>query len=242
MDTDNNNNRPPSLTEDPFAYKVVFVGPAAAGKTSLNRRMVGLDFFDEELPTIGAIFNSQLGEFLGETFTELLWDTAGLERFSALTPHYLRQAAVVVAVVSLESLDEPTPERDPHPNATQWEHEHPDAKWSETRWRQVAEMHDRWIEQHENAQNENAQDNASTQQPTPPDTQQPRFLRELAKALQGASNAQLAENPALVVALNKADIVGFGRAAECLDPACEVPGSFRAASASAPQPSGRALP
>jgi Ras-related protein Rab-6A len=82
-------------------FKVVFLGNAGVGKTSIiNRRQTG-DFGYGVRPTVGASHVLATIPLDDVTVQLLLWDTAGQERFQSLTPQYLRDAHVVVIVASL---------------------------------------------------------------------------------------------------------------------------------------------
>lgn len=79
--------------------KVVLVGSADSGKTSLVQRLV-YNIFDDQEATIGAAFSTlefHSGERIG------IWDTAGQERYDALVPLYFRDAALVLLVVDITS-------------------------------------------------------------------------------------------------------------------------------------------
>ncbi|BFZ55731.1 Vacuolar protein sorting-associated protein 21 [Savitreella phatthalungensis] len=78
--------------------KLVLLGEAAVGKSSLCLRFVQSDFQENKEPTIGAAFLTQKCQIENRTVKFEIWDTAGQERFHSLAPMYYRnaQAAVVV--------------------------------------------------------------------------------------------------------------------------------------------------
>ncbi|CAK9437476.1 uncharacterized protein LODBEIA_P18540 [Lodderomyces beijingensis] len=80
------------------AVKLVLLGEAAVGKSSLVLRFVSNDFQENKEPTIGAAFLTQKCTIGDRTIKYEIWDTAGQERFASLAPMYYRnaQAAVVV--------------------------------------------------------------------------------------------------------------------------------------------------
>lgn len=80
------------------AVKLVLLGEAAVGKSSLVLRFVSDDFQENKEPTIGAAFLTQRCSIGEKTIKFEIWDTAGQERFSSLAPMYYRnaQAALVV--------------------------------------------------------------------------------------------------------------------------------------------------
>ncbi|KAI5957152.1 VPS21 [Candida jiufengensis] len=80
------------------SVKLVLLGEAAVGKSSLVLRFVSNDFQENKEPTIGAAFLTQKCTIGEKTIKYEIWDTAGQERFASLAPMYYRnaQAAVVV--------------------------------------------------------------------------------------------------------------------------------------------------
>ncbi|CAG8532379.1 11246_t:CDS:2 [Racocetra fulgida] len=72
----------------PVQVKLVLLGEAAVGKSSLVLRFVNDEFQENKEPTIGE----------DKVIKFEIWDTAGQERFHSLAPMYYRnaQAAVVV--------------------------------------------------------------------------------------------------------------------------------------------------
>lgn len=80
------------------SVKLVLLGEAAVGKSSLVLRFVSNDFQENKEPTIGAAFLTQRCTIGERTIKYEIWDTAGQERFALLAPMYYRnaQAALVV--------------------------------------------------------------------------------------------------------------------------------------------------
>lgn len=80
------------------SVKLVLLGEAAVGKSSLVLRFVSDDFQENKEPTIGAAFLTQKCTIGDRTIKYEIWDTAGQERFASLAPMYYRnaQAALVV--------------------------------------------------------------------------------------------------------------------------------------------------
>jgi Ras-related protein Rab-5C len=87
----------PSETTKPVQVKLVLLGEAAVGKSSLVLRFVNGEFQDNKEPTIGAAFLTQKCKLDDKIIKFEIWDTAGQERFHSLAPMYYRnaQAAVV---------------------------------------------------------------------------------------------------------------------------------------------------
>lgn len=78
--------------------KLVLLGEAAVGKSSIVLRFVSNEFQPNKEPTIGAAFLTQKCRLEDRVLRYEIWDTAGQERFHSLAPMYYRnaQAAVVV--------------------------------------------------------------------------------------------------------------------------------------------------
>lgn len=87
-----------TTTKPTTSVKLVLLGEAAVGKSSLVLRFVSDDFQENKEPTIGAAFLTQKCSLPSRTIKFEIWDTAGQERFASLAPMYYRnaQAALVV--------------------------------------------------------------------------------------------------------------------------------------------------
>ncbi|KAI8322252.1 ras-domain-containing protein [Martensiomyces pterosporus] len=94
-----------STVAKPIQIKVVLLGEAAVGKSSLVLRFVNDEFQENKEPTIGAAFLTQKVRLDDAVLKLDIWDTAGQERFHSLAPMYYRnaQAAVVVYDITRES-------------------------------------------------------------------------------------------------------------------------------------------
>lgn len=93
-------------------FKVIFLGPAAVGKTSIILRIQHNVFFEDHQSTVGASYVSKVIDAESGRVTLNLWDTAGQERYHSLVPMYTKSAAVAVVVfdqsqrISFDSLPE----------------------------------------------------------------------------------------------------------------------------------------
>jgi len=85
-------------TDKAIQVKLVLLGEAAVGKSSVVMRFVNNEFQPNKEPTIGAAFLTQKCRLEDRSLRYEIWDTAGQERFHSLAPMYYRnaQAAVVV--------------------------------------------------------------------------------------------------------------------------------------------------
>lgn len=80
-------------------YKVVLIGDANVGKTSLVRRYCENSFREARVETIGIDFQSQTVQLNEEeTVCLVIWDVAGQERFKGFRDQYYTGALAVALV------------------------------------------------------------------------------------------------------------------------------------------------
>ncbi len=84
-----------------YKWKVVMLGDFAVGKTSLVRRFVYDEFSDSYLTTVGVKVTKKDISVEQDNISLLLWDIAGSDRFSSVTPEYLRGAAGAIIVADI---------------------------------------------------------------------------------------------------------------------------------------------
>ena len=75
------------------ALKVVILGEARVGKTSLTLRFVKDKFDKDQDSTIDASFLSKKVDVNGRSVNLNIWDTAGQEKYHALAKNYYQGAA-----------------------------------------------------------------------------------------------------------------------------------------------------
>eukprot|EP01121_Diplochlamys_sp_Union-15-3_P015255 TRINITY_DN5004_c0_g1_i2.p1 TRINITY_DN5004_c0_g1~~TRINITY_DN5004_c0_g1_i2.p1 ORF type:complete len:182 (+),score=27.23 TRINITY_DN5004_c0_g1_i2:53-598(+) len=80
--------------------KIVLLGDAGVGKTSLVYRFVHNQFL-RTAPTIVASYATKDLEIEDEIIKLLIWDTAGQDRFRSLAPMYYRGAVAAILVFDL---------------------------------------------------------------------------------------------------------------------------------------------
>ncbi len=88
--------------------KVVVLGEARVGKTSLTLRYVQNVFNEGQESTNDAACLEKVVEIDGHNLKLMIWDTAGQERYRALNPVYYRGAEgalVVYDLTDIESFD-----------------------------------------------------------------------------------------------------------------------------------------
>jgi small GTP-binding protein len=89
----------------PYEAKVVLLGAAHVGKTSIITHAVA-DFYDpNQEPTVGPSFSVKMISLETRSVRLLIWDTAGQEQYRTLGPLYYRGAQAIVIVFSLIDRD-----------------------------------------------------------------------------------------------------------------------------------------
>ena len=103
-------------------YKLVFVGDVGVGKTSVMNRFITDQFSDDydvtiikyiikflyfykNQSTIGVDFATKTIEYKDNSLKLQMWDSAGLERYRALIPSYVRGASIIFIIYDISSLD-----------------------------------------------------------------------------------------------------------------------------------------
>ncbi|KAG9125970.1 hypothetical protein FRC07_005378 [Ceratobasidium sp. 392] len=81
--------------------KVVIMGSAGVGKTSLVTRYVEERFAPQTTTTTGAFFHSKKVTVDGTKVRLQIWDTAGQERFRSMAPMYYRGASAAILVYDI---------------------------------------------------------------------------------------------------------------------------------------------
>lgn len=71
-----------------YAFKILIIGDAAVGKSSLLTRFSENAFVKSYTSTIGIDFNTRMIRVDGAIVKLEIWDTAGQERFSTITASY----------------------------------------------------------------------------------------------------------------------------------------------------------
>jgi Ras-related protein Rab-7A len=92
-----------SASADHRRMKVLLLGDAGVGKTSVLCQFVNREFSTHYRPTVGADFVSRQLEVDGTFLTLQIWDTAGQERFRSLASSYFRGTEVCVLVYDVTS-------------------------------------------------------------------------------------------------------------------------------------------
>ena len=81
--------------------KVVLLGDANSGKSSIIQRFISNSFDDHSNPTIGATFLSKVLDFNKKSIKLSIWDTAGQERYNSLAASYSRDSRAVLIIYDI---------------------------------------------------------------------------------------------------------------------------------------------
>jgi len=84
-------------------HKIIFVGDAGVGKTTIISRLMDNPFNDEYEPSIGVDFMSKNIKYHGQNIKLQIWDTAGQEKYKGLIPSYVRNSSIVFLVYDISS-------------------------------------------------------------------------------------------------------------------------------------------
>ena len=85
------------------SIKVVLIGESGVGKTSLISRYVNNTFDEGELTTVGATYAGKVVEFpeYNKNIKLEIWDTAGQEKYRAVTKIFYKDASAVILVYDI---------------------------------------------------------------------------------------------------------------------------------------------
>ena len=85
-----------------YTFKIIIIGPAAVGKSSLIRRFVDNAFSTDYQFTLGVDFMSKLVEYEPTKYARLsIWDIGGQDRFQAMRRNFYAGAQGTLLVFDL---------------------------------------------------------------------------------------------------------------------------------------------
>ena len=84
-------------------HKIIFVGDACTGKTSIINRIIDNPFNDTYEVSIGIDFMSKNIRFRGQNIKIQIWDSAGQEKYRGLIPSYIRNSSIVFVVYDVSN-------------------------------------------------------------------------------------------------------------------------------------------
>ena len=84
-------------------HKIIFVGDAGVGKTSIINRIVDNPFNESYEMSIGVDFMSKNLRYHGQNIKLQIWDSAGQEKYKGLIPSYVRNSSIVFIVYDISN-------------------------------------------------------------------------------------------------------------------------------------------
>mmetsp|Transcript_75744 Transcript_75744/g.88102 ORF Transcript_75744/g.88102 Transcript_75744/m.88102 type:complete len:220 (+) Transcript_75744:28-687(+) len=91
---------------DDLLFKLILVGDAGVGKTSILLRYCKDQFADDYNVTVGVEFHSQVAMIDNDTEVQLqIWDTAGQESFRAIVRSFYKNASGIFIVYNITKRD-----------------------------------------------------------------------------------------------------------------------------------------
>ena len=100
-DTDGESGAEGDLKDVHIQYKFILIGDAKVGKSCFLYHFVTGSFKDVSKATLGVEFGSKKVVVMGRRVKLCIWDTAGNERFQALTRTYYRNAVGVLIMYDM---------------------------------------------------------------------------------------------------------------------------------------------
>ena len=92
-------------SEGECMYKLVIIGESGVGKSNLLLRFTRNEFEPEKKFTIGVEFATRTIEHDGKVIRAQIWDTAGQEKYRAITDAYYRGAEGALVVYDVSKKD-----------------------------------------------------------------------------------------------------------------------------------------
>ena len=82
-------------------HKIIFIGDAGVGKTTIISRIMDNPFNEVYEPSIGVDFMSKVIKYRGQNIKLQIWDTAGQEKYKGLIPSYVRNSSIVFLIYDI---------------------------------------------------------------------------------------------------------------------------------------------
>ena len=90
------------MLETSDSFKIVLLGESGVGKTSIITQFIDENFTDDQQSTTGATFSSkELQCSNGKVLKFDIWDTAGQEKYRALTKMFYKDASAAILVYDI---------------------------------------------------------------------------------------------------------------------------------------------
>ena len=81
--------------------KIILLGETGVGKTNLINVFFGLKFEDQIDSTLASYCNEGKFNYNNESYNYAIWDTAGQEKFRAISKLFIRDAQIILIVCSI---------------------------------------------------------------------------------------------------------------------------------------------
>ena len=81
--------------------KIILLGETGVGKTNLINVFFGLKFQDQIDSTLASYCNEGKFNYNNESYNYAIWDTAGQEKFRAISKLFIRDAQIILIVYSI---------------------------------------------------------------------------------------------------------------------------------------------
>ena len=94
-------------------FKVVMIGDAAVGKTSVRRNYLGKGFISSHIATIGVDFAQKSVTIDDQPVQMVIWDLAGQEGYGKVRKHYYQGCSALILVYDITN-------RESFDNASAW--------------------------------------------------------------------------------------------------------------------------
>lgn len=85
-------------------FKIIFLGDAGVGKSSLIHRYNTETFLDKPEATLGTAFFCKVIIREGNVIKLNIWDTSGEEKYRSMTPMYYKDADAAILTYDLSDL------------------------------------------------------------------------------------------------------------------------------------------
>ena len=86
-----------------YLFKIIIIGDAGVGKSNILTRYTKNEFDSSKQPTVGVEFSSKKIKVDNKNIKLQIWDTAGQEKFKAVSKQYYKGADAVIVVYDITS-------------------------------------------------------------------------------------------------------------------------------------------
>ncbi|OMJ68863.1 hypothetical protein SteCoe_33555 [Stentor coeruleus] len=90
---------------EPDQVKIVLIGEARVGKSSIISRYISNTFQEFGTPTLGCAYHTRQLNINDKILKLNIWDTAGQERYHSLSKSYSRDSKIIILVYDITSYE-----------------------------------------------------------------------------------------------------------------------------------------